>query len=144
MLRVCQDRYADARFLCEVLSRFSDISAYFSCSTDNVIGYPAAFLFASSLPIFPFGHAMTSRSNWCFQLRHNNSGTSMQERRDHETVLNRKMNTANVRRCISCHVPYASLRANLCLIITPSESASNDSSVSMSVPGATHDSPSSS
>lgn len=41
----------------------------------------------------------------------------------------------------SCHVPYTSLRANLCLTVTPS--AFNDSSVSMSVPGATHDSPSS-
>ena len=42
-----------------------------------------------------------------------------------------------LRSLYSCHVPYASLRANLCLTVTPS--AFNDSSVSMSVPGATHD-----
>lgn len=48
------------------LRRFSDISGPFApqalfAVNDNVISYPD-FLFASSPPVFPFGHAMTGRS----------------------------------------------------------------------------------
>ena len=45
-------------------------------------------------------------SNWCIQLWHINSGTSMQEKIRLENVLNRRMNTANVRRCITVPVTY--------------------------------------
>jgi hypothetical protein len=58
-----------------------------------------------------------------------NAGKGLRNRSD------RRTNTAKVRRCIPCHVPYASLRANkLFFTITPA--ASNDSSVSTSLPGA--------
>ena len=42
--------------------------------------------------------------------------TSMQENLGYKIVLNRRMNTANVR---CSHAPYASLRASLFLTIAP-------------------------
>ena len=85
--------------------------------------------FTSSPPAFPLEHARTSRPgwrevhpsargvgettwtqcvpsyNWCIQLWHISSGaTSMQGKGGCEVVLNRKMNAANVQRCISSYV----------------------------------------
>ena len=121
----CQDRQARNRGP-DYLSKFSRGYLTFALAFR-----PICDIDESSLPSNTITSSVTRRFHLPIRLRCVGWRSFPSEKWGYGIVLNRKMSTANiVPRCHPCHVPYASLRTNLCLTI-------------VSTPRAMHNDPSS-